>query len=131
MIIEDIFSGENERFYSVLLTSEEMKMFSSIEDENYVEGRKKLKKLLKYGAPTVGATLGVGLGGVVGGHILRSPKLGSAVGGLVGGITGHRIGKKERQKQDDKIEKYLLSSEEDKKILRDIKDRNNFNRWLT
>jgi hypothetical protein len=30
MIIEDIYSGENERLYSVLLNPEEMRLFSKI-----------------------------------------------------------------------------------------------------
>lgn len=114
MIIESIYSGGSRKLYSVLFDPEEMRIFSKIQDEDYIEENKSAQKRAKYGNPLAGAAVGalVGKG-------LAGSKKGALVGGVVGGGIGYRLGKKAIKKHKKELERYLNASEEDKQYLRD------------
>ena len=114
MIIEDIFSGENERLYSVLLDPEEMRVFSKIQDEDYIEENKSATKRAKYGDPIAGAAIGAAIG-----HGLTGSGKAALAGSIVGGGVGHYFGRRAVNKRKKELERYLNASEKDKKYLRE------------
>ena len=123
MIVESIYSGGNRKLYSVLFDPEEMRFFSKIQDEDYIEENKSAQKRAKYGNPLAGAAVGalVGKG-------LAGSKKGALVGGVVGGGIGYHLSKKAIKKntryksiveKNKELERYLNASEKDKQYLRD------------
>lgn len=122
MIIEDIYSGENERLYSVLLDPEEMRVFSKIQDEDYIEETKSKKKWAKYGtAPILGLS-----GAIIGSSFGKNGKLsgkGALIGAGIGTVGGHFLGRHSAKKADKELERYLKASESDRKYLREKRAR--------
>ena len=114
MIIESIYSGGSRKLYSVLLDPEEMRFFSKIQDEDYIEENKSAQKRAKYGNPLTGAAAGA----FIGSGLTGSGK-GALVGSVVGGGIGYHLGKKAIKKHKKELERYLNASEEDKQYLRD------------
>ncbi len=116
MIIEDIYSGENEKLYSVLLDPEEMRIFSKLQDEDYIEENESAQKAAKYGRTIGGAALGTILGGGLGSKFHGKRAL---AGAAIGGSIGHYFGKRASKRYKKDLERYLKASEADKKYLRE------------
>ena len=94
--------------------TKDMKIFSKIQDEDYVEENISAQKRAKYGNPLAGAAVGALIG-----NGLTGSKKGALVGGVVGGGIGYHFGKKAAKKHKRELERYLNASEKDKQYLRD------------
>ena len=131
MEIQKIFSDASgeERIYSVLMSEDEMMLFSKMEDMDYIEDQNNRKRAVKHSKAT-GALIGGSLGAAIGSqayklsrkHPRRAGLIGAGIGALGAGYLGHKVGKsiKEATEKDaDKeISKYKSASESDKKYLR-------------
>ena len=136
MEIQKIFSDQydEERLYSVLMTEDEVALFSKLQDEDYYERHNKRKKDAKY-APAAGAVLGGMIGASPGatiGYGLSNGNpvgalAGAGAGALAGGGLGYLLGKKGKRKvnedADRKIKRYKAASEKDRAYLRDKEER--------
>ena len=132
MIIQKIFSAEdNERIYSVLMTEEEMKLYSSkktnqgnrlsLADQDYLEEIDNEIKANKKGMPIAGGLLGATLGSLPGLEMKhgKTALAGAAIGAGVGAYGAHKANKKwtePRLKKD--MEKYIKGNKEDRAYYR-------------
>jgi hypothetical protein len=133
MIIQKIFSAEdNERIFSVLMTEEEMKLYSSkkkksqgnrlsLSDQDYLEDIDGEIKSNRWTMPVAGGALGASLG-VGAGAMFDSPKtalIGAGIGAGVGAYGMHKVNKKKIEPGlvRDK-DKYLKGTKEDRAYYR-------------
>lgn len=132
MIIQKIFSAEdNEKIYSVLMTEEDMKLYSSkkkgqgnrlsLADQDYLEEIDDEIKANKKVMPIAGGLLGASLGSMPG--IARengkTALAGAAIGAGLGAYGAHKANKKwtePRLKKD--MAKYIKGSKEDRAYYR-------------
>lgn len=136
MTIEKIFSNsENpeEILYSVLMTEDEVKIFSKLEDQDFYdeqEGRKSKATQIRKVAPWVGGSLGGITGGIAGHKLarrfqkskLKGASIGALAGAGLGAVLSHSLGKlneKSVHKDSNRyLDRYSRASETDKKYLR-------------
>ena len=130
MIIQKIFSAEdNERIYSVIMTEEEMKLYSknnqknrlTLADQDYLEDIDSEIKGNRIGMPLSGGILGGMTGGVIGGSVKGAK--GAVVGGALGTAAGaygmHKVNKKHVEpKLKREKEKYVKSTPKDREYFR-------------
>ncbi len=103
MEIQKIFSdaSDEERIYSVLMSEDEMMLFSKMEDMDYIEDQNNRKRAVRH-AKAKGALIGGTLGAAIGSqayylsrkHPGRAGLIGAGIGALGAGYVGHRVGKK-------------------------------------
>lgn len=107
-----------ERLYSLILSEDEIKLFTELQDEDYLKRFERRKKLAKYGKH-VGTVAGTALGATLGN---KFGKLGMAGGAAIGGISGYfggkKLGKCIEKENQKKIDQYNNASDEDKAYLR-------------
>lgn len=113
-----------EKLYSVMLTEDEVALFSKMEDEDYLDEQEKRKESVKHAkgvGTATGALVGAGLG-----HSLGRGKgklIGATAGAVGGGVLGRYAGKSIKKRTEDdankKITRYKNASEHDKKYLRE------------
>lgn len=113
-----------EKLYSVMLTEDEVALFSKMEDEDYLNEQRDRKRSVKHAkgvGTATGALIGAGLG-----HSLGRGKgklIGATAGAVGGGVLGRYAGKSIKKRTEDdankKITRYKNSSEHDKKYLRE------------
>jgi hypothetical protein len=132
MTIQKIFSTEdNEKIYSVLMTEEEMKLYSSkkkgqgnrlsMADQDYLDEIDSEIKANKRGMPVVGGLLGAGLGSMPGLAMKhgKTALAGAAIGAGLGAYGAHKANKKwtePKLKRD--MEKYIKGNKEDRAYYR-------------
>ena len=133
MIIQKIFSAEdNERIFSVLMTEEEMKLYSSkkkksqgnrlsLADQDYLEDIDKEIKTNKWTTPVSGGLIGASLGSMPGAALEsgRGMLAGAAIGAGLGAYGAHKANKKwaEPRLKNDK-DKYIKGNKEDRAYYR-------------
>lgn len=138
MVIEKIFSDSEgqEKIYSVLMSEEEMKLYSaskkksqgnrlSLADQDYLEDIDKEIKANKWGMPVSGGVLGGAFGGAIGGmaggekHGGKGMLIGGTLGAAGGAYGMHKANKKyvEPGLKKDK-EKYVKSNQSDRAYFR-------------
>ena len=131
MEIQKIFSDEynEECFYSVLMSEEEMYLFSKLQDDDYYEEQNERKRSVRHakGAGTIAGGL---LGASVGASFPRSGKgklIGAAIGATGGGVLGRAAGKAVKKSTEEdaerNIKRYKNSNEKDRKYLREKNER--------
>lgn len=118
-----------EKLYSVMLTEDEVALFSKMEDEDYLDEQRDRKRSVKH-AKAKGAFLGGTTGAILGGRIGEAVSKNALKGGLIGagigaagaGYAGYKLGKAHKkateEDADREIKKYKNASEADKKYLR-------------
>lgn len=132
MIIQKIFSAEdNEKIYSVLMTEEEMKLYSSkkkgqgnrlsLADQDYLDEIDSEIKINKKGMPIAGGILGASLGSIPGLEMKngKATLAGAAIGAGIGAYGAHKANKKwtEPRLKNDKA-KYIKGNKEDRAYYR-------------
>ena len=118
-----------EKLYSVMLTEDEVALFSKMEDEDYLDEQRDRKRSVKH-AKAKGAFLGGTTGAILGGRIgsavsknaLKGGLIGAGIGAAGAGYVGYKLGKAHKkateEDADREIKKYKNASEADKKYLR-------------
>ena len=118
-----------EKLYSVMLTEDEVALFSKMEDEDYLDEQRDRKRSVKH-AKAQGAFLGGTTGAILGGRIgsavsknaLKGGLIGAGIGAAGAGYVGYKLGKAHKkateEDADREIKKYKNASEADKKYLR-------------
>lgn len=118
-----------EKLYSVMLTEDEVALFSKMEDEDYLDEQQDRKRSVKH-AKAKGAFLGGTTGAILGGRIgsavsknaLKGGLIGAGIGAAGAGYVGYKLGKAHKkateEDADREIKKYKNASEADKKYLR-------------
>lgn len=107
------------------------KLFSKMEDQDYIEGHENRKKSVKHakGVGTVaGSVIGAGIGHSIGkGFGKKGAIAGAAIGAVGGGTLGRLTGKAIKKSTEDdankKIARYMKASEHDKKYLREKEEK--------
>lgn len=107
------------------------KLFSKMEDQDYIEGHENRKKSVKHakGVGTVaGSVIGAGIGHSIGkGFGKKGAIAGAAIGAVSGGTLGRLTGKAIKKSTEDdankKIARYMKASEHDKKYLREKEEK--------
>ena len=139
MIVQKIFSDSEgqEKIYSVLLTEDEMKLYSAskkksnpgnrltLADQDYLDDIDSEIKANKWSMPAagglIGGTLGATIGGAAGGerHGGKGMLIGGALGAAGGAYGLHKANKKytEPRLKRDKAT-YVKSSKEDREYFR-------------
>ena len=118
-----------EKLYAVMLTEDEVALFSKMEDEDYLDEQRDRKRSVKH-AKAKGAFLGGTTGAILGGRIgsavsknaLKGGLIGAGIGAAGAGYVGYKLGKAHKkateEDADREIKKYKNASEADKKYLR-------------
>ena len=118
-----------EKLYSVMLTEDEVVLFSKMEDEDYLDEQRDRKRSVKH-AKAKGAFLGGTTGAILGGRVgsavsknaLKGGLIGAGIGAVGAGYAGYKLGKAHKkateEDADREIKKYKNASEADKKYLR-------------
>lgn len=107
------------------------KLFSKMEDQDYIEGHENRKKSVKHakGVGTAAGTLvGAGIGHSIGkGFGKKGAIAGTAIGAVSGGTLGRLTGKAIKKSTEDdankKIARYKNASEHDKKYIREKEEK--------
>lgn len=118
-----------EKLYSTILSENEYKLFSKMEDEDYLDDQRDRKKKVKHAkaqGALIGGTVGAGLGGRIGAAVsknaLKGGLIGAGIGAASAGYAGYKLGKAHKkateEDADREIKKYKNASEADKKYLR-------------
>ena len=116
---------KDEKLYSLILTESQLqRLYSKMEDQDYLDEQEKRKESVKHAkgvGTATGALVGAGLG-----HSLGRGKgklIGATAGAVGGGVLGRYAGKSIKKRTEDdankKITRYKNSSEHDKKYLRE------------
>lgn len=118
-----------EKLYSVMLTEDEVALFSKMEDEDYLDEQRDRKRSVKH-AKAQGALLGGTTGAILGGRVgsavsknaLKGGLIGAGIGATGAGYAGYKLGKAHKKSTEEdadrEIKKYKNASEADKKYLR-------------
>lgn len=118
-----------EKLYSTVLSEDEYKMFSKMEDEDYLDDQRDRKKKVKHAKAsgaliggTVGASIGGRIGAAVSKNVLKGGLIGAGIGAAGAGYAGYKLGKAHKkateEDADREIKRYQNASEADKKYLR-------------
>lgn len=118
-----------EKLYSTLLSENEYKLFSKMEDEDYLDDQRNRKKSVKHAKASgafIGGTVGAGIGGKIGAAVsknaLKGGLIGAGIGAASAGYAGYKLGKAHKkateEDADREINRYKNASEADKKYLR-------------
>ena len=114
-----------EKLYSVMLTEDEVALFSKMEDEDYLDEQRDRKRSVKH-AKAKGAFLGGTTGAILGGRIGSAVSKNALKGGLIGaGIgaagAGYKLGK--AHKNASEADKKYLRARREKQKERDLQER--------
>lgn len=130
MKIQKTFSScDGEKLYSVLMSEEELNLFSKLEDEDYLKEQRNRKKSVKHAKATTagilgttGALVGANIGSSIGKKVVRNGLIGAGIGAAGAGYAGYKLGKKikkdTKRDADREINRYNKASEKDKAYLR-------------
>lgn len=123
---------KDEKLYSLILTESQLqRLYSKMEDRDYLSEQEQRKKSVKY-AKGLGTATGALMGASLGHSLGRGNLIGTAIGGVGGGVIGRVIGKsiKDSTEKDatKKIKVYKKASEHDKKYLREKNEREKIRR---
>ena len=107
------------------------KLFSKMEDQDYIEGHENRKKSVKHAkgvGTAAGSVIGAGIGHSIGkGFGKKGAIAGTAIGAVSGGTLGRLTGKAIKKSTEDdankKIARYKNASEHDKKYIREKEEK--------
>ena len=132
MEIQKVFSDyyDTERMYSVLMSEDELRLFSKIQDLDYIADQKARKEEVKHAKLVNALVVGLpsaALGSTLG--IISNPSnpgkgilIGAGVGAGLGSALGYHIGKEHKKEIESdaerEIERYIRANDSDRAYLR-------------